>query len=117
HRQPAKLSHVPKARSAVGRVIPRVDRAPAIPMGSVGPYFSSAFRVEGWKNWARGGARSPVCFCFCRVKLHGAAGDTIIRALPLALDFNTTLRCPMAKSRVAPRQRPLTIFAQDQEPD
>src|SRR6266404_131826 len=51
------------------------------------------------------------------VKYHGASWDSVIRALPFALDFNATLRCPMAKSRVASGQRAVTIFAQDQEPD
>src|SRR5258708_23643884 len=58
-----------------------------------------------------------VCFCFCRVKYHGAAGNSVIRALPLALDFNATLRCAMAKSRVVSGQRAVTIFAQNHEPD
>src|SRR2546425_13078056 len=62
-------------------------------------------------------ASVSVYFCFGRVKYHGASGNSVIRALPLALDFNATLRCPMAKSRVAARQRIVTIFAQDQEPD
>src|SRR2546426_1172134 len=62
-------------------------------------------------------ASVSVCFCFCRAKYHGATGNSVILALPLALDFNATLRCPMAKSRVAPRQRAVPIFAQDQEPD
>src|SRR5437667_11991333 len=54
---------------------------------------------------------------FCRVKYHGASWNSVIRALPLALDFNTTLRCSMAKSRIAARQRAVTIFAQDQQPN
>src|SRR5260370_20576502 len=58
-----------------------------------------------------------VCFYFGRVKYHGAARNSVIRALPLALDFNATLRCAMAKSRVVSGQRAVTIFAQDQEPD
>ena len=54
---------------------------------------------------------------FCRVKHHGTSGNSVIAALPLALDFNATLRCPTAKSRVAPGQRTVAIFAQDQQPD
>src|SRR5712691_11343719 len=62
-------------------------------------------------------ASVSVRFVFCSVKYDGAAGNTVIRALPFALDFNATLRCPMTKSRVAPGQRAVTIFPQDQEPD
>src|SRR5947199_6432868 len=58
-----------------------------------------------------------VWFGFCCVKYHGTAGNPVVRALPLALDFNATLRCPMAKSRVVSGQRALTIFAQNNEPD
>src|SRR5882724_2836846 len=51
------------------------------------------------------------------MKYDWAAGNSIVRALPLALDFNATLRCPMAKSGVATGQWAVAIFAQDQEPD
>src|SRR6266446_10158226 len=62
-------------------------------------------------------ASVSVWLAFCRVKYHWAAGNSVIRALPLALDFNATLRCPMAKSRVATGQWAVAIFAKDQEPD
>src|SRR5437667_8981390 len=54
---------------------------------------------------------------FCRVKYHRTSWNSVIRALPLALDLNAALRCPMAKSRVVSGQRAVTIFAQDQQPD
>src|SRR5437016_723029 len=62
-------------------------------------------------------ASVSVCFCFCCVKYHRGSGNPVIRALPLALHFNATLRCPMAKSRVLSRQRTFAVFAKNQEPD
>src|SRR5258708_27347233 len=62
-------------------------------------------------------ASVSIWFAFCRVKHHATSGNSVIRALPLALDFNATLRCPMAKSRVATGQWAVAIFAKDQEPD
>src|SRR5258708_527592 len=58
-----------------------------------------------------------VWFALCRMKYYGATGNSVIRALPLALDFNATLRCPMAESWVATGQRAVAIFAQEQEPN
>src|SRR6266478_6353018 len=62
-------------------------------------------------------ASVSVWFPFCRVKYHRAAGNSVIRPLPLALDFNATLRCPMPKTRVPTGQWAVTIFAQDKQPD
>src|SRR5207244_8046336 len=58
-----------------------------------------------------------VSFYFGCMKYHGASRDAVIRSLPFAFDFNATLRCAMAKSRVLSGQRAVTILAQDQEPD
>src|SRR5258705_12471592 len=58
-----------------------------------------------------------VCLYFSSANYHGAAGNPVIRALPLTLDFNPMLRCAMAKARVVSGQGAATIFAKDYELD
>src|SRR5947209_8061473 len=63
----------------------------------------SGFRVESWRNWARGYARFPDPFCFCRVKSNGLASrHSIIRAFPFPLHFDSVLRRRMTEAVIDP---------------